>query len=175
MAAARSLGRIVPKNSSVFLCDMQEKFRPNIAHFDKIVFNSNRILHAAKVMQMPVMVTEQYPKGLGHTVKDIELEKYGIKPFEKTCFTMVIPEVKARYNSGCTLFRNNFTFSGLNLFFSSCQSCKRSRVAPPSLSSYAASRPTRASTTRPWISWRRATWMCTSSPTAALRGARQTG
>ena len=64
-----------------------------IAHFDKIVFNSNRVLNAAKIMEMPVMATEQYPKGLGKTVPEIELAKFEIVPFEKTCFTMAIPEV----------------------------------------------------------------------------------
>ena len=92
--AARQVGRIVPKTSAVFLCDMQVKFRPNISYFDQIVFNSNRVLHAAKIMGIPVMATEQYPKGLGRTVDEIELGKYGIKPFEKTCFTMVLPEVQ---------------------------------------------------------------------------------
>ena len=71
----------------------QEKFRPSIAHFDKIVYNSNRVLNAAKIMDMPVMATEQYPKGLGRTVPEIELAKFGIVPYEKTCFTMAIPEV----------------------------------------------------------------------------------
>ena len=66
-----------------------------IAHFDKIVFNSNRVLNAAKIMEMPVMATEQYPKGLGKTVPEIEVAKFGIVPFEKTCFTMAIPEVGA--------------------------------------------------------------------------------
>ena len=121
-SSARNIGRIVPKSSAVFLCDMQvsdataknyfisstdcklsnedatslsqEKFRPMIAHFDKIVYNSNRVLNAAKIMEMPVVATEQYPKGLGKTVPEIELAKFGIVPFEKTCFTMCIPEVR---------------------------------------------------------------------------------
>jgi len=95
-SSARSIGRIVPKSSALFLCDMQEKFRPSIAHFDKIVYNSNRVLNAAKIMEMPVMATEQYPKGLGRTVPEIELAKFGIVPFEKTCFTMAIPELMAK-------------------------------------------------------------------------------
>ena len=52
------------------------------------------MLNAAKIMEMPVVATEQYPKGLGKTVPEIELAKFGIVPFEKTCFTMCIPEVR---------------------------------------------------------------------------------
>jgi len=93
MAALRSIGRIVPQTSAVFLCDMQEKFRPMISHFDQIVHNSNRVLNAAKIMDMPVLATEQYPKGLGHTVPELELAKFSIKPYEKTCFTMCVPSL----------------------------------------------------------------------------------
>ena len=50
----------------------------------QIVHNSNRVLNAAKVMDMSVFATEQYPKGLGRTVKEVEIEKFGIKPIEKT-------------------------------------------------------------------------------------------
>ncbi len=58
------LGKMVPKNSALFLCDMQEKFRPSIKYFNEIVFNSNRLLQAAKLLNMPVFCTEQYPKGI---------------------------------------------------------------------------------------------------------------
>lgn len=97
--AVRNLGRIVPKNSALFLCDMQEKFRPMISYFPQIIHNSNRVLNAVKIMDMPVFATEQYPKGLGPTVKEIEIEKYGIKPYSKTCFSMVLPELMSELNS----------------------------------------------------------------------------
>ena len=47
----------------LFLCDMQEKFRPSIQYFSQIVEVSSRMLKAAKILEMPVIVTEQYPKG----------------------------------------------------------------------------------------------------------------
>merc|ERR1719192_684610 len=42
-------------------------------------------------MDLSVVVSEQYPKGLGHTVPEIELAKYNIKAHSKTCFTMAFP------------------------------------------------------------------------------------
>jgi len=99
MAALRGLGKINPKTSAVFLCDMQEKFRPMISHFDQVAHNSNRILNAAKIFEMPVMATEQYPKGLGHTVPEIELAKFNIKAHEKTCFSMVLPDLMSELNA----------------------------------------------------------------------------
>lgn len=58
----KSLGRLIPSKSSLFLCDMQEKFRPMISYFPQIVQNSNKVLNAAQIMDIPTFVTEQYPK-----------------------------------------------------------------------------------------------------------------
>lgn len=45
MAAARPiLGRVLPGSSILFLCDMQEKFRHNIAYFPQIVSVAARML-----------------------------------------------------------------------------------------------------------------------------------
>ncbi|XP_025025362.1 isochorismatase domain-containing protein 2 isoform X3 [Python bivittatus] len=43
MSLAR-LGKVVPKTSILFLCDMQEKFRPNISYFPQIVSVAARML-----------------------------------------------------------------------------------------------------------------------------------
>ena len=45
------------------------------------------------LLLVPTFATEQYPKGLGPTVPEIELEKYNIKAHAKKCFSMIIPEV----------------------------------------------------------------------------------
>ena len=106
----RSVGRFLPNSTALFLCDMQVlrvhyifarpieinsqvKFRPSISHFDEVVSNSSRVLEAAKIMSLPCLATEQYPKGLGPTVEELGLAKHSITPFPKTCFTMIIPEL----------------------------------------------------------------------------------
>jgi len=87
------VGKLVPKNSSLFLCDMQEKFRPSIKYFDAIVENSNKMLRAAKILDMPVVCTEQYPQGLGKTVSALGIEAYGIKAVDKTLFSMCLDPI----------------------------------------------------------------------------------
>jgi len=84
---------LVPSSTALFLCDMQVKFRPTISHFDEVVSNSSRVLEAAKIMSLPCLATEQYPKGLGPTVDELGLAKHSVTAFPKTCFTMVIPEL----------------------------------------------------------------------------------
>ena len=64
MAMAGKLSKALPKNSALFLCDMQEKFRNMISYYPQILTTSARMLQAAKILDVPIVVTEQYPKGL---------------------------------------------------------------------------------------------------------------
>mmetsp|Transcript_3253 Transcript_3253/g.10018 ORF Transcript_3253/g.10018 Transcript_3253/m.10018 type:complete len:163 (+) Transcript_3253:233-721(+) len=57
------------------------------------------MLIAANSLKMPTIVTEQYPKGLGHTVAELDvsnLNTFGGGVYEKTLFSMLCPEVKSR-------------------------------------------------------------------------------
>ncbi|VTJ79993.1 Hypothetical predicted protein [Marmota monax] len=88
MAAARtSLGRVLPGSSILFLCDMQERFRHSIVYFPQIVSVAARMLRVARLLQVPALLTEQYPQGLGPTVPELGAE--GLQPVSKTCFSMV--------------------------------------------------------------------------------------
>ncbi|CAN8004348.1 unnamed protein product [Ixodes hexagonus] len=93
-AAACNVGRLSSQKTAVFLCDMQDKFRNTIRYFPEIVAVSQRLLKAGKALDMPVIVTEQYPKGLGRTVPELGLSDYpDLCPVEKTQFSMVTSEV----------------------------------------------------------------------------------
>ncbi|XP_049757491.1 isochorismatase domain-containing protein 2 isoform X1 [Elephas maximus indicus] len=88
MAAVRpSLGRVLPGSSILFLCDMQEKFRHRVTYFPEIVSVAARMLKVARLLEVPAVLTEQYPKGLGPTVPELGAE--GLQPVHKTCFSMV--------------------------------------------------------------------------------------
>lgn len=80
---------ILEKTDTAFvIVDVQEAFRDAIPDFKKLVA---RIAIAAKgfdLLGIPVIVTEQYPKGLGRTAKEIKkvLPK-AARIFEKTKFS----------------------------------------------------------------------------------------
>ncbi|OWF53085.1 isochorismatase domain-containing protein 2-like [Mizuhopecten yessoensis] len=97
MALARNLGKINYKSSVLFLCDMQEKFRGNIQYYPQILNVANRMLQGAQALDMPVIVTEQYPKGLGPTVSELDVSQ--LKVYPKTQFSMLIPEVVDRLST----------------------------------------------------------------------------
>uniref|UniRef100_A0A3Q2VME4 Isochorismatase domain containing 2 n=1 Tax=Haplochromis burtoni TaxID=8153 RepID=A0A3Q2VME4_HAPBU len=87
-----NIGRLSTKDAVLFLCDMQEKFRPNIFQFTNIVSNAARLLQASRILGIPPILTEQYPKGLGPTVPELGAED--LKAHAKTSFTMMIEEVQ---------------------------------------------------------------------------------
>jgi len=74
---------------SVFLIvDVQEAFRQSIADFAEISRNIAIFVQGAKSLSLPIMVTEQYPKGLGHTAAEISaVLPTDIDLVEKTAFS----------------------------------------------------------------------------------------
>jgi nicotinamidase-related amidase len=58
-------------NTALLVIDMQEKFREAIPRFDDLVENIARCVLTFQMFDMPVLVTEQYPAGLGNTVDPI--------------------------------------------------------------------------------------------------------
>jgi len=89
----REVGRLSSNNAVLFVCDIQEKFRQNIAHFEAMTTNSARLVNAFTLLEAPIIATEQYPKGLGKSVAELGFEQHGITPTAKTSFSMCVPEV----------------------------------------------------------------------------------
>ncbi|EYC06029.1 hypothetical protein Y032_0078g1154 [Ancylostoma ceylanicum] len=104
--ASRVISRLTPKNSVLFVCDMQGRFSKTIKFFPEIVKTSKRMVDAAKILDIPIFVTEQYPKGLGHTVPDLGLAD--IKKYEKTRFSMCVPDLVPAINDS-----NNIILVGI--------------------------------------------------------------
>lgn len=53
----------------------------------KVIQNIQTLITFAKEMGIPILITEQYPKGLGNTVAEIKTEMRSILPIEKVSFS----------------------------------------------------------------------------------------
>eukprot|EP00127_Corallochytrium_limacisporum_P005450 Clim_evm19s205 gene=Clim_evmTU19s205 len=93
--AARSVGKLVPETTAFFLCDVQEKFRGLIRHCPEIIEVSKRMCTAAGIMNIPLIVTEQYPEKLGKTVAEIDTSK-ATAVVPKTLFSMCTEDVTTK-------------------------------------------------------------------------------
>lgn len=75
------------KNSILCVVDIQERLLPHMHNKETVLRGSSILIQAAKTLDVPVLVTEQYPKGLGHTVPEIQAHIEGVPVYEKTTFS----------------------------------------------------------------------------------------
>lgn len=74
--------------SGLWIIDVQEKLYPKIDRSCEILESICFFLEVAKIFEMPIVVTEQYPKGLGRTVRPIlERLPQGQEVWSKTTFS----------------------------------------------------------------------------------------
>lgn len=71
--------------TSLLLIDIQERLLPAMAAPEQVVARSSILLTAARELDLPITVSEQYPKGLGRTVP--ELAANDAEVFEKLTFS----------------------------------------------------------------------------------------
>ncbi len=74
------------ERAALVLIDVQQGFSA-YETFDEVASACGKLLSAARILQLPRIVSEQYPKGLGPTVDAVGLEQE--TPLEKTVFSAV--------------------------------------------------------------------------------------
>lgn len=57
--------------SCLLVVDLQERLMPAVAQADEIVANAIWLIRIAQRLKVPILASEQYPQGLGHTVAAI--------------------------------------------------------------------------------------------------------
>lgn len=88
------MGKLLPTSTALFVCDIQERFRPIITGFPAVVDTSRRMIRGANILGLPVITTEQYPKALGNTVAELKDVLSANSPIvEKTKFSMLTADV----------------------------------------------------------------------------------
>ena len=76
------------QHTALVVIDMQEAFRSKISDFAETAARIALVAHAAQLLNVPVVVTEQYPKGLGHTAGEIRaVLPPSLEAIEKTAFS----------------------------------------------------------------------------------------
>jgi nicotinamidase-related amidase len=73
--------------AALVVVDVQEAFRPAVVDFDRVAHNAAVLVEGAQVLGLPLVATEQYPKGLGHTVPEVAGHLDGVEPLAKVCFS----------------------------------------------------------------------------------------
>lgn len=76
------------EDSVVMIIDVQEKLLNAVFNKASLEKKATTLANTAKILGIPVIVTEQYPKGLGATVETLrEVLQENTQYFEKTAFS----------------------------------------------------------------------------------------
>ena len=75
------------KQAVLLIVDVQESFRKLLKDLDNLTRNITILAEAAKILRVPVILTEQYPQGLGKTIAEISACLGEHKYFEKSSFS----------------------------------------------------------------------------------------
>src|SRR4051812_28364733 len=81
----RSPDLMTATDAGLLVVDVQSKLIGLVEGHERIVWNIRRLIDGAKLLGVPVLATEQYPKGLGPTVPELAAKLDRV--FDKTAFS----------------------------------------------------------------------------------------
>ncbi|HTF98953.1 MAG TPA: hydrolase [Nitrospirota bacterium] len=78
---------VLQKEDAVLLIvDIQDRLAAVMTEKDRVVKNCGHLIELAKMLHIPIVVTEQYPRGLGRTVPELTAALPDVRPVEKVAF-----------------------------------------------------------------------------------------
>jgi nicotinamidase-related amidase len=81
-------GKLDRDRTALVVVDVQEGFRKAIPDFERVAKATATLIDGAEAIGVPVIVTEQYPKGLGDTAPEVaEHLPEGTEALEKVVFS----------------------------------------------------------------------------------------
>ncbi len=83
-----NISKLTREQAALVVIDMQEAFRPVIPDFGEVAARIGKAVQGARLLEVPIIVTEQYPKGLKHTAEEIISHlPDDHRAIEKICFS----------------------------------------------------------------------------------------
>jgi len=79
--------RLVPERSVLVIVDIQEKFRDLIHGMPQIIERTTAMIKYCQIMDIPIIVTEHYTRGLGVTISELRPLFRTLDPVEKIHFS----------------------------------------------------------------------------------------
>ena len=79
--------RIIKDNTVAVIIDIQERLFPHMFNKLQLEKNVEILLNGLEILGIPILLTEQYSKGLGSTIPSIQTNLNTIKPIEKITFS----------------------------------------------------------------------------------------
>lgn len=84
---------LISHEAVLMVIDIQERLVPAMPDGQRVIQNTNTLISVSSKLDIPVMATEQYPKGLKKTVPEISNNIEGNPFYEKITFSGCTDEV----------------------------------------------------------------------------------
>lgn len=84
---------LIQEESALIVIDIQERLVAAMSNAQEVIQNTNTLLSVANKLGIPTIITEQYPKGLGKTVPEIQCNINEVSVYEKVTFSGCTDEV----------------------------------------------------------------------------------
>jgi len=96
-----ALTRLCPSKTLLLVCDIQERFRTLIWRSESVIHRSALLCNACRILDIPIVVTEQNPKAFGPTVSELKETLKLEEPliFSKRLFSMLTPELISKWRN----------------------------------------------------------------------------
>ncbi|WPB81042.1 isochorismatase family protein [Archangium violaceum] len=90
--------RLKKDQASLLVVDIQERLCGAMERdaLDRMLNRTNAAIEGSKALELPIIVTEQYPKGLGPTHSLVKMRLGSYSAVEKIDFTACVPDVASR-------------------------------------------------------------------------------
>jgi nicotinamidase-related amidase len=89
------------EKSQILMVDVQERLMPAMAQAAQVAANGARLLEGARLLAVPVLMSEQYPQGLGRTVPELAQMAPANAVYEKLEFSCYAnPALRAALSGG---------------------------------------------------------------------------
>ncbi len=79
--------RILKENAAGLIIDIQERLYPYIHEHEQLTRNTEILIKGLKAIEIPLLVTQQYTKGLGATIPPVAEAMGDFEHLEKTAFS----------------------------------------------------------------------------------------
>lgn len=109
--------------SQLLIVDVQEKLAPHVHDGTRVIGNCARLIGYARRLDVPMTITEHYPKGLGHTCPQLrEAANTSAMVFEKIAFSSLSdPPIAARLQQMRDAGRTQVVVAGMEAHVCVCQ------------------------------------------------------
>jgi nicotinamidase-related amidase len=114
-----ALELLTTDKAALVVIDIQERLFPVMHEKEELLRHVVKLIKGAQVLEIPIILTEQYPRGLGPTLPEIRELLPDVRPIEKVVFNCC--EEAAFCRALETLKRKQVLISGIEAHICVCQ------------------------------------------------------